>query len=207
MANYWMHNGFLQVEGEKMAKSTGNFVTISDLLRTATFGGHDWPGSSLRFAMLSAHYRQPIDWTLRGLETAWNILDDFLRAAAHTEIAVPSTGVLSALGDDLNTPAAIAELHGVRRRVRQSGEGQAALELGQNLNFLGFDRRNFFNWIDRESARVIADVGNINELIHARSDARKAKNFAEADRIRDELAAMGVVLKDSKDGTTWEIAR
>jgi len=207
MANFWMHNGFLQVEGEKMAKSAGNFVTINDLLGTSNFGKHDWPGSSLRFAMLLTHYRQPIDWTVRGLETAWHVLDDLYRMASDTKSDSPSQNMLDALSDDLNTPLAIAELHNIRKRIRQAGEGDAARELGQNLNFLGLDRREFFKWLDREDARVLEDVGNIQELIDARNAARKAKNFAESDRIRDELAAMGVVLKDSKDGTTWEIAR
>ena len=207
MANYWMHNGFLQVEGEKMAKSEGNFVTVRELLATNSFGEHDWPGSSLRFAMLLTHYRQPIDWTVRSLETAWHVLDDLLRMAADTTLSSPSHGVLHALGDDLNTPMAIAELHNIRKRIRQSGQGDAAQELGQNLNFLGFDRREFFKWLDREDARVLSDVGNIEELIEARNAARSSKDFKKADRIRDELAKMGVVLKDTKDGTTWEIAR
>ena len=102
---------------------------------------------------------------------------------------------------------AIAELHNIRKRIRQSGRGDAVEELGQNLNFLGFDRREFFKWLDREDARVLSDVGNIEELIEARNAARSSKDFKKADSIRDELAKMGVVLKDTKDGTTWEIAR
>jgi cysteinyl-tRNA synthetase len=207
MANYWLHNGFLQVEGEKMSKSLGNFVTINDLLRTDTFGGRNWPGAALRFSMLSSHYRQPLDWTVRGLETASNVLDDFFRAAAITDAAAPSAGVMEALSDDLNTPAVVAELHAVRKRVARSGEGEAARELGENLMFLGFDRAGFFAWRDQEDKRVVADVGNIQEWIDARNAARKAKNFKEADRIRDELASKGIVLKDSKEGTTWEVAR
>jgi cysteinyl-tRNA synthetase len=207
MANYWMHNGFLQVEGEKMSKSAGNFVTINELLRTDNFGERDWPGPSLRFAMLSSHYRQPMDWTVRSLETASHVIDDFFRMATDTTANLPSENVLDALGDDLNTPLAIAELHNLRKRIRQPRQGEAARELGQNLNFLGLDRDKFFNWVERKDARVVADVGNIQELIDARNAARKAKDYKESDRIRNELAAMGVVLKDSKDGTTWEIAR
>ncbi len=117
MANYWMHNGFLQVEGEKMSKSLGNFVTINELLATDKFGGWRWPGAVLRFAMLSTHYRQPIDWTvaveearrtlkkLRGIRSfrAFSIYDD--------TSSEPSPEVVAALEDDLNTPRAIAELH------------------------------------------------------------------------------------------------
>jgi cysteinyl-tRNA synthetase len=207
MANYWMHNGFLQVEGQKMSKSLGNFVTIHEMLTTKRFGEHSWPGSSLRFAMLLTHYRQPIDWTVRGVETALHVLEDFFRMAAETKLGSPSDSVLDALGDDLNTPMAIAELHAIRKRIRQAGQGDAAQELGQNLNFLGLDRSEVFKWLDREDAHVLSDVGNIEKLIEARNVARRSKNFKESDRIRDELAKMGVVLKDSKDGTTWEIAR
>jgi cysteinyl-tRNA synthetase len=205
MANVWMHNGFLQVEGEKMSKSLGNFVTINELLTSKGFGERKWPGWVLRFAMLSTHYRQPIDWTVRGLDTAWHTLDDLFWAAADTQSDQPSPRVLDALGDDLNTPRAVAELHGIRKRITRSGEGPAAEELGQSLNFLGLDRRNFVKWVRDEGRRVAAEVGDIAKLIAQRNDARKAKNFKEADRIRDELAAMGIQLKDSKNPTTGEI--
>jgi cysteinyl-tRNA synthetase len=207
MANYWMHNGFLQVEGEKMAKSAGNFVTIHELLRSPNFGGHNWPGPVLRFATLQTHYRQPIDWTLRGSETALHVLEDFFRVAADTKIGVPSRGMQAALVDDLNTPMAVAELHSTRKKIGQAGRGDAAQELGQNLNFLGLNRAEFAKWMEREDARVMSDVGSIEKLIEARNIARKSKDFRESDRIRDELSKMGIVLKDSKDGTTWEIAR
>jgi cysteinyl-tRNA synthetase len=213
MANYWLHNGFLQVEGEKMAKSLGNFVTIHELLQTDKFGGSDWPGSVLRFAMLQTHYRQPLDWTVRGLEAAWHVLDDFFWAASPTDEHSPSGSVLNALEDDLNTPLAVAELHTIRQRIQHSGRGDAAIELARNLNFLGVDRANFQMWCAKERARVLNTVGNIEEKIEARNAARKAKDFKEADRIRDELAAMGIELKDAKDPktgelvTTWEVAR
>jgi cysteinyl-tRNA synthetase len=187
MANYWMHNGFLQVEGEKMSKSLGNFVTIRELLT-------DWPGEVLRFNMLRTHYRQPIDWTLRGLEESFNTLGsltdwpDFIKGS--DESFAPA--ILDALCDDLNTPKAIAELHVLYRN------GDFA-SLGPALRGLGLSRRP-------ESRREV-DKERVVSLIAARNAARKEKNFKESDRIRDELAAMGVVLKDSKDGTTWEIAR
>ncbi len=187
MANYWMHNGFLQVEGEKMSKSLGNFFTIRDLLA-------DWPGEVLRFNMLRSHYRQPIDWTIKGLEESFSTLRSL------TDLPEFETGaerifapvVLEALGDDLNTPKAIAELHVLYNK----GEYAA---LGSSLRALGFNKRP-------ESKRSV-DSKKVESLIATRLDARKAKNWAESDRIREELAAMGVVLKDSKDGTTWEIAR
>src|SRR5262245_8770342 len=187
MANYWMHNGFLQVEGRKMAKSEGNFVTIRDLLK-------DWPGEVLRFNMLRTHYRQPIDWTVRGLEESFGTLASLTDSPEFTkggeEAFAPA--VLDALCDDLNTPLAIAELHALYR----AGDFRA---LAGSLRALGISQQ--------PKSRRAVDEGKVVSLIDARNAARKAKNFKEADRIRDELAAMGVVLKDSKDGTTWEVAR
>jgi cysteinyl-tRNA synthetase len=192
MANYWMHNGFLQVEGKKMAKSEGNFFTISELLA-------DWPGEVLRFNMLRTHYRQPIDWTINGLETSWKSLEDLYKYAgtySSSGWTIAENPFLLALLDDLNTPKAMAELFAmVGGPIDPPG-------VAGGLALLGFSREP--TKIARKlavSEQVIADA------IEARNAARKAKNFAESDRIRDELAAMGVVLKDAKDGTTWEIAR
>jgi cysteinyl-tRNA synthetase len=184
MANYWMHNGFLQVEGEKMSKSLGNFVTIHELLK-------DWPGEVVRLNMLRTHYRQPMDWTVKGLEESWKILASWtdgpeFSASKDEKIAQP---VLNALCDDLNTPQMIAALHSLSDKS----------QLAASLRALGFTQRP-------ESKRQI-DSGKVESLIAARNDARKSKNFKESDRIRDELAAMGVVIKDSKEGTSWEIAR
>jgi len=208
MANYWMHNGFLQVEGEKMAKSLGNFVTIHELLTTERFGGHSWSGDVLRLAMLQTHYRQPIDWTASGLELAFHTLDDWFRLAAPKTDGAPSQGVIDALLEDLNTPRMIAELHGIRKRIGHPQTGSAAVELGNTLSFLGFGPENFFEWLARMNDQAVADVGRIDTLVDARNAARKAKNFKEADRLRDELKAMGVELEDHKDGTTsWKVKR
>jgi cysteinyl-tRNA synthetase len=134
MANVWMHNGFLQVEGEKMAKSAGNFVTIHELLRTTKFGGRKWSGEVLRLAMLRTHYRQPIDWTVKALEEAEATLDRWYDAVGDVEPASEiAPGVLDALADDLNTPAALSELHRLERledaalrqnRHREEAEGR-----------------------------------------------------------------------------------
>jgi len=199
MANYWMHNGFLQVEGEKMSKSLGNFFTIHELLA-------DWPGEVLRFNMLRTQYRQPIDWTVKGLEESWKTLDDWYWIAGNaTGGSVPGP-VMDALGDDLNTPQVIAVLHGLRNRA-QGGDEKGRSELAASLRLLGFLRESATQWAARRQTGNDVDAAKVQGLIDARTAARKAKNFAESDRIRDELAAMGVVLKDSKDGTTWEIAR
>ena len=218
MANYWMHNGFLQVEGEKMSKSLGNFVTINELLTSRKFGGRSWEGPTLRFAMLRTHYRQPIDWTVKALEEAERTLRNWANLLERNVTSFNAGGqisesVLQALADDLNTPMAIAEMHQLAELARK-GDAGAAQALHSTGEFLGVVTHESI------SANDLAAVGEaaaklmqpefrqkVDEQIEARNVARKSKNFKESDRIRDELAAMGVVLKDSKDGTTWEIAR
>jgi cysteinyl-tRNA synthetase len=193
MANIWMHNGFLQVEGEKMSKSLGNFVTIREVLA-------DWPGDVARLAMLSSHYRQPINWTLKGLEEAEKALAGFYDAASAEADPRPAAGVLEALLDDLNTPKAIAEMHGLK-----NASGRKAL--AGTLAFFGFRAGELAAWRAKNAPAPTLPEAEIESRIAARNAARKAKNFAESDRIRDELATLGIVLKDSKDGTTWEVAR
>jgi cysteinyl-tRNA synthetase len=199
MANYWMHNGFLQAEGEKMSKSLGNFVTIHELLA-------DWPGEVLRLNMLRTHYRQPIDWTIKGLEESAKTLDDWYAVAGDVPGGSVGGAVLEALCDDLNTPRAITELHSLRHRAHAK-DRLAAEELAGSLRFLGFLNDSAAAWKERNREAQGIDTDAVEALIAARAAARKTKNFAESDRIRDELLAMGVVLKDSKDGTTWELAR
>jgi cysteinyl-tRNA synthetase len=193
MANFWMHNGFLQVEGEKMSKSLGNFVIIRDVLA-------DWPGDVVRLAMLGSHYRQPINWTVKGLEEAEKALAGFFDAASAEADPRPAPSVLDALLDDLNTPKAIAEMHGLKNAA-----GRRAL--AGSLGFFGFRTDEFKAWRAKTAPNPVLPAAEIERRIAARNAARKAKDFKESDRIRDELAAMGVVLKDSKDGTTWEVAR
>ncbi|HXY59469.1 MAG TPA: cysteine--tRNA ligase [Methylocystis sp.] len=222
MANVWMHNGFLQVAGEKMSKSLGNFVTIHELLNTEKFGGRKWPGEVLRLAMLRTHYRQPIDFTVKALEEAEIALRKWGARFNKLELA-PGEGfgagfgagsgdgsgwgygggvarfndVLSALKDDLNTPFALTLIH----------EIDEASELDQALQIIGIDLKNYAQWIENEKQNAV-DSPSVVKLISARNAARAAKNWAESDRIRDKLAAMGVALKDNKDGTTsWEVKR
>ena len=214
MANVWMHNGFLQVEGQKMSKSLGNFVTIADLLETEKFGGKKWLGDILRFNMLRTHYRQPIDWTLRSLETSLHLLDDLSIAAfKHPVSAKPNQYVEAALCDDLNTPDVVTSLYSIRKQIALAGEGPKAIELAENLEFLGFNLKTFNDWKATLAAQVLSHFAGIDEsqvqhLITARLVARVAKNWNESDRIRDELDTMGVAIKDNKDGTTtWEVKR
>ncbi len=199
MANVWMHNGFLQVEGEKMSKSTGNFVTIRELLA-------DWPGEVLRLNMLKTHYRSPIDWTLKGLEESAKTLDDWYWVAADTQSDRASEMVIEALSDDLNTPQMIASLHGLRNSAA-SGNERDRHEFAASLRLLGFLSESAAEWKDRKRQASGVDAKQIDQLISDRTAARARKDFKESDRIRDELAAMGVIIKDSKEGTTWEVAR
>jgi cysteinyl-tRNA synthetase len=199
MANYWMHNGFLQVEGEKMSKSLGNFVTIRALLE-------DWPGEVIRFAMLQTHYRQPINWTLAGLREAQKVLDHWYGLTADIEPGYLCAEALDALADDLNTPKAFAALHELRGEAAKGAKPAAAC-LKASAQLIGLLPRTADEWEAFRPASISIDESKVADLIEARTAARKAKNFAESDRIRDELAAMGVVVKDTKDGTTWEIAR
>ncbi|ODT08344.1 MAG: cysteine--tRNA ligase [Mesorhizobium sp. SCN 65-20] len=202
MANYWLHNGFLQVEGQKMSKSLGNFFSIHELLETETFGGRKWPGEVLRLAMLMTHYREPIDFSVRKLEEAENTLRKWKRAAdaaGDAEAALPAS-LVAALSDDLATAAAF---HGLSQLAAEAGGSiEAAAELKAALLFLGFT----LDAAEVDEAEVAATIARRLEFI-------KAKNWAEADRIRDELLAQGVQLKDGKDPatgervTTWEVKR
>jgi cysteinyl-tRNA synthetase len=206
MANYWLHNGFLQVEGEKMAKSAGNFVTIHELLQ-------DWPGEAIRLNMLMTHYRQPLNWTEAGLREAKRMLDHWyeLTADASSE-GMLCADTLAAIEDDLNTPKAVSAIHELRQAAAH-GSKAAARSLKASAQLLGLLQQDTRSWADWRPPSFRRDDARIASFIDARNAARKAKDFKEADRIRDELAAMGIELKDAKDPTTgelvttWEVAR
>jgi cysteinyl-tRNA synthetase len=205
MANYWMHNGFLQVEGAKMSKSEGNFVTIHDLLETKEFGGRKWEGQELRLAMLKTHYRQPIDWTQQSLEEAARTLDGWKKIVEGVR-GEPTAAVCDALSDDLNTPLAITELFRLSR-------AKDATSLAGSLNLLGLNLDQYKSPLEKAVAGAHVKHDAIEAAIVARTAARARKDFKESDRIRNELATMGIVIKDGKDPatgeptTTWEIAR
>jgi cysteinyl-tRNA synthetase len=307
MANYWMHNGFLQVEGEKMSKSLGNFVTIRELLATKTFGDRLWPGEVLRWAMLMTHYREPINWSVDRLTEARRELADFVESVVESPsnpypIDIDDTdlpnSVVSALCDDLNTHAARTHLQLLHKQAVR-GDQDAKRFLCRALVWLGIFRPAFndaysvssslasgkawsggyaptyaliekyreamldaraivlneYEWDTREHGRRLesrkkvearintldarmpedgvalelsehstvslvpmrpetaVSKARVDELVAARNAARKARDFKEADRIRDDLSAMGIQLKDAKDPatgeivTTWEVKR
>jgi len=205
MANVWMHNGFLQVEGQKMSKSLGNFITIRDVLA-------DWPGEVARFNMLKTHYRQPIDWTVAALRESKRELDRWYAIAkqyADSE-AMLSPEFEAVLCDDLNTPEAITHL---RRLYSEALDGVAfaGARLAACGRLLGLFQHDLGAWNGWRPASAGIDELAVQRLINARIEARNEKNWAESDRIRDELLAMGVQLMDSKDPTTgvlstrWEV--
>ena len=202
MAKVWMHNGFLQVEGQKMSKSLDNFYSIHQLLETDTFGGRSWPGEVLRLAMLMTHYREPIDFSVRKLEEAENTLRKWKRAA---DLAPAGEGVLppdmiAALCDDLATYPAFQVLTQLAGEASEGSEAASSLKAA--LEFLGF-----------EVAAAAVDNSAIAAAIADRLAFIRDKNWAEADRIRDELLVQGIQLKDGKDAstgeriTTWEVKR
>ncbi|NTF31385.1 cysteine--tRNA ligase [Rhizobium skierniewicense] len=201
MANVWMHNGFVQVEGRKMSKSDGNFITIHELLHTEKFGGRQWPGEVLRLAMLMTQYREPIDFSVKRLEEAERLLAKW--PATEIGDAAPDQAVLDALADDLNTVAAVQALHALAQAA--NADPQHLPVFAASAALLGV--------LPKKAEVDEAIAAAVDSLVAMRLEMLKAKNFAEADRIRDELSAKGIQLKDGKDKesgervTTWEIKR
>jgi len=200
---YWLHNGFVIVEGEKMSKSLGNFRTIRDVLAEA-------PGEAARYAMLMSHYRDPLDWTAERLAEAKHALDRFYlglrNAPGAATAAAPPAGVLSALEDDLNTPLALAALHDTLARLNRAEDGAAKLALKGELlaggALMGLLQQDPEAWLKGGGG----EAQEIEALIAERNAARKRRDFAEADRIRNQLAVRGILLEDGPSGTTWRRA-
>ena len=220
MANVWMHNGFLQVEGQKMSKSLGNFVTINDALKYRT-------GENMRLAMLMTNYTQPINWTNDRLKEAYNWLQDWHRSIPDGTVATePFEEVVEALNDDLNTWQALVFLNKVQMERKRSATGmfsidawysETAAKFKASANLMGLMQQASFKIFHdelrhRQMSYDLDSLPGTKELVElriaARLEARKAKNWAESDRLRDELAAMGIAIMDNKDGTTtWEMKR
>jgi cysteinyl-tRNA synthetase len=216
MAKYWMHNGFLQLEGKKMSKSDGNFVTINELLNTTKFGGRRWQGAVLRLAMLMTHYREPIDFSVKRLEEAEAKLQRWADALfQHRDKTKPLEirFVGQSLLDDLNTVGFIAELDSLAKEAKR-GSTNAASVLFAALTFIGLpDIDAYAHTIANSGAVILGSNIGIDQAVQQRLAHLSAKNFAEADRIRNELSAQGIQLMDYKDPETgerktkWEVKR
>ncbi len=208
-AQTWMHNGYLMVEGEKMSKSLGNFITVHELIKA-----HH--GETVRLCMLMTHYRQPLNWTGAGLAQAKSSLDGFYGALRATQEIAPATvppppdDFVAALSDDLNTPQAIAVLHELVGVLNKADTDEAIASAKNNLlaagNLMGLlqlDPEDWFKWVPENAGDGLSD-SEIDGMIEQRREARANKDFALSDQIRDELAAQGIVLEDGVDGTSWK---
>ena len=197
MAHYWVHNGYVTVEGEKMSKSLGNFTTVRDALEKHR-------GEAVRYALLNAHYRAPLDYSDAGVSEAKQALDRLYRAVGDAKPAedVPEA-FLSALCDDLNTPLALSHLHELAK-LANKGDGEAASSLRRAANLMGLLTQETASWLQAAAASDGLSEAEIEEYIAARKQARLDKDFAKADAIRDDLAAQGIILLDSADGTSWQ---
>ncbi|MCY0147604.1 cysteine--tRNA ligase [Hoeflea sp. G2-23] len=241
MANLWMHNGFLQVEGKKMSKSDGNFVTIAELLETEKFGGRKWPGEVLRLAMLMTHYREPIDFSVKRLEEAEAAIEKYRKALAllvaegaislnaadqNYQIAFPwaeaeieRIAIAPPLGhsvyDDLNTPNLKRFLDHSTRAILEGdfnlSDAATQVEVYTIVTLLNI--AGLFVDTEQSNALPAGLVDQVQALVDQRLDLIKAKNWTDADTLRDQIVAMGIQLKDGKDPetgervTTWEVKR
>jgi cysteinyl-tRNA synthetase len=205
-ARYWLHNGFLSIDQEKMSKSIGNVLLVHDLIKQV-------PGEVVRLALLSAHYRQPLDWSDQTIESARRMLDRLYGAVRGIDVSTAARGaaeapeaLIAALEDDLNTPMAMAELFALARALNKAIEpaerkrlAAAMLAAGDLLGIVQQDPEAWFaGHVDGEIS-----AADIEEMIEQRTRAKQDKDFAAADAIRDELAAAGVRIEDSSDGTNW----
>ncbi len=226
MANVWMHNGFVQVEGRKMSKSEGNFVTIYELLQTDKLGGRTWPGEVLRLAMLMTHYREPIDFSVKRLEEAEKLLTRWYRMlfeVGPVEPSKPSQAFVQTLANDLDTVGAINELYRMFTSDQAGMLELGASELGWDFykpensaealasaRFLGLLMLAPSEWLQGSTELNAEDI---EDQIHKRQEWLRVKNFVEADKIRNMLSSQGIQLKDGKDAatgeriTSWEIKR
>jgi len=200
LANYWMHNGMVQMENSKMSKSSGNILLIKDLIK-------DVPGEVIRLALISAHYRQPLKWSNELIDQSKKTLQNmysFLKEFEDDNLnkVGPDAEFIDALSDDLNTPKAISIIHSMFKELKKSPKDiNLRSRFIKSANFLGLLMSKPSEWAFESSDSI--DEKTINDLIEKRNQARKDKNFEESDQIREQLLDMGVTLEDNEDGTVW----
>ena len=200
-ANYWVHNGFVTVEGNKMAKSDGNFVTVNELKEK-------YQGEVIRLTMILTHYRQPLNWTNDNLQESKKTLDKWYQYFSEVDFKPDLSvkideNVMNALNDDMNTPQAIAELHKLFKNCK-SNDRDSLNQFLISAQFLGLMNDEPSQWLSWGKENISVDQNKIESLITQRNTARANKDFAEADRIRDELENLGIVLEDKGTETTWK---
>jgi len=204
-ARWWMHNGMLTFDGRKMSKSLGNVLLLHELLKLH-------PAEALRLRLLSGHYRQPLDWSEAAIQQATSTLDGWYRVLRDLADVVLPAGELpvpprieAALCDDLNTPQALAELSVLADAARQSGSAEAKAALLGGAALLGLLQQSPEAWFRRGDEAI--DEARIEDLLEQRRAARASRDFARADAIRDELAALGIAIEDGAQGTRWSIVK
>ena len=207
-ANYWVHNGHVTIDGQKMSKSLGNIIRVRDLLKKE-------PGEVVRFALISTHYRQPLDWTSESLQRArqsldkiYRVLMDFQLNSAKSPIQPNSNRIKEALSSDVNTPEALSVMFKVCKEIKNSKKSEGRSELLQELrdgaDLLGLLKESPDAWL-KSSDSVQLDENEIMKYISRRNEARKNKDFKTADKIRDQLIEKNILLKDGAKGTDWEL--
>ena len=204
-AKYWIHNGMLKFDGDKMSKSLGNIRFINDLV-------HDHKGETLRLVLLSTHYRQPLNWSPKTIQQAQKTLDRLYRILKKVDVSInkhktePSKNIIDALCDDLNTPEALGQLNILINSIQDADEAQKKEimpTIYSSARMLGILQHDPDSWLGYSKVDNGKDTEKIEQMIEERNNCRNNKNFEQADKIRDELKSMGIDIEDTPDGTIW----
>ena len=208
-SKYWIHNGLLDFDGEKMSKSIGNILYVHDLIKK-------YDGEVLRLALLSTHYRQPLNWNSSIIQQCKNILNKIYRVLNLSEVPIdksikPSNSVINALCDDLNTSVALAEINSISNKLSKSENDEDKINFKSQLvasaNLLGILQANPNDWLGYNQTDELIEKEKIEKLIKDRNSARENRDFSTADAIRDELKNLNIDIEDTPEGTIWKIKK